>query len=278
MITTRDGLLAAMANNSSRLVIDKANIASQTAATFASLWRATGQPGQGAIPTAAAVCSNDLLGAFQFAQQTAPATSYGALLYAVCSNAAASLEIHDRLMHLGGLVGNVATSQTAVLDLNTNLATNNLDARKGDPNFSDVQWWLEWYVATGGTASNITINVTYSDASTGSLTAIPLAATRPASHMIPINSFIPAAASGLFIRAINSVQLTATTGTAGNFGITATRPRMTAPLPTNNIMWTYDWAGLGIPEIPNSACLFAVILTATTSTGTVRGGGKIAHG
>ena len=54
MITGRDQLIDALANNSSRIVIDKASIANAAVGQYHSLWRATGQPGQGAIPTAAA--------------------------------------------------------------------------------------------------------------------------------------------------------------------------------------------------------------------------------
>jgi hypothetical protein len=266
-----------MANNSSRIVIDKASIASQTANSFCSMWRATGQPGQGAIPTVAASCDNTLLGALGFTQQTSPATSYFGLLEAVSSNAAMTLEIHDRLCHRGGLLGNVATSQTVGLDLNALLASDNLDARKGDANFSDVQWWMEWYTATGATVSSATINVTYNDGTSGNLTAQSLAATRPASHMIPLNSLIPAADSGKFIRAINTV-VHATTGTAGNYGFTATRYRAANFLALANARWSAKWDDLGIPEIANESCLFAIMLTSTTSTGTLRATGKIAHG
>jgi hypothetical protein len=45
-IDTMDALVSAMGNNSSRIIIDKASIASQTGGSFASLWRATGQPGR----------------------------------------------------------------------------------------------------------------------------------------------------------------------------------------------------------------------------------------
>lgn len=276
-ISTRDQLIDALGNNSSRLVIDKASIASQAAGTFVSLWRATGQPGQGAIPAAAAVCDNTLTGAMGFTQQVAPATSYGAWANAVCSNSAMTLEIHDRLMHMGGLNGTLTTAQTVNLDVNANLAFGNLDKRKGDSNFSDIQWWLEWYTATGSTAVTATVSVTYNDGTTGTLSA-SLAATRPASFMLPLNGLIPAAAAGKYIRDVDSVQLSATTGTAGSFGVTATRPRMTMPLALANKMEVFDWAALGLPEIANSSCLFPVILTSTTSTGTVRGGGKLAHG
>lgn len=276
-ISTRDQLIDALSNNSSRFVIDKASIASQAAGTFVSLWRATGQPGQGAIPAAAVVCDNTLAGAMGFTQQVAPATSYGAWANAVCSNSAMTLEIHDRLMHMGGLNGTLTTAQTVNLDVNANLASGNIDKRKGDSNFSDIQWWLEWYTATGATAVTATVSVTYNDGTSGTLSA-SLAATRPASFLLPLNGLIPAAAAGKYIRDVDSVQLSATTGTAGSFGVTATRPRMTMPLPLANKMEVFDWAALGLPEVANSSCLFPVVLTSTTSTGTVRGGGKLAHG
>jgi len=277
-ITTRDQLIDALANNSSRLVIDKVSISNAAAGQVFSLWRATGQPGQGAIPTAAAVCTNALTGALGFAQQTAPATSYGAWANALGSNSAVTVEIHDRLMHMGGLVGNVTTSQTVGLDVDANLGTSNLDARKGDANFSDIQWWLEWYTDTGATASNATINVTYNDGTSGDLTVVAVGGTVRAGRMIPLNGLIPAAAAGKYIRDINTVTLSASTATAGNFGFTATRPRMTLPLNLANKMEIFDWAALGLPEIFNSSCLFPITICSTTTTGAIRGGGKIAHG
>lgn len=276
-ITTRDQLIDALGNNSSRLVIDKASISNAAAGQFHSLWRATGQPGQAAIPAAAAVCNNALTGALNFAQQTSPATTYGTWANAMCSNNATTLEIHDRLMHMGGLSGTSTGSQTVNLDINANLASNNLNARKGDANFSDVQWWMEWYTDTGGTAVTATVGVTYNDGTTGTL-SVALAATRRASLMIPLNGFIPAAAAGKYIRGIDTVQLSATTGSAGSFGFTATRPRMTMPLSLANKMETFDWAALGLPEIFNSSCLMILQVASTTTTGTVRGGGKLSHG
>lgn len=276
-ITTRDGLINALGNNSSRLVIDKASIASQTAGTYVSLWRATGQPGQGAIPAAAAVCDNTTVGSMGFAQQTAPSTSYGAYLEVAAGNAAMTFEVHDRMVHMGGLSGTVTTAQTVGIDLSSLTGTSNLAGRIGDANYSDVNWWLEWYTATGATAVTATIAVTYNDGTTGTLTA-SLAATRPASFALPLNGLIPAAGAGKFIRAVTSVTLSATTGTAGSFGVTASRVRMTLSAPIANMKFTADWAQLGLPEISNSSCLSLMCLTSTTSSGTVRGGGKVAHG
>ena len=277
-IASLDALVDAMGNNSSRVVIDKASLSNATAGAFHSLWRATGQPGQGAIPTSAAVCNNTLLGSIQFAQQTAPATSYLGILEGMCTNSGTTLEIHDRLMHMGGLNGTLLTAQTVNVDVNANLATDNLDARKGDANYSDIQWWLEWYTDTGATASNATVNVTYNDGTSGNLTVQAVGGTVRASRMFPLNALIPAAAAGKYIRDVNDVTLSASTGTAGNFGVTATRYRAALYQPVANARFTADWAGLGLPEIANSSSLFCIQVAGTTSTGSVRATGKIIHG
>ena len=277
-ITTRDQLINAMCNNSSRIIIDKASLPNAVAGQFESLWRATGQPGQGAIPGAAAICAHGLLGSLSFAQQTDPAKSYLAILEGVCSNSSSTLEVHDRLMHMGGLSGILATAQTVNLDVNANLGTSNLAERVGASDLSDVSWWLEWYTDTGITAVTCTVNVTYTDDSTGNLTNISLAATRRAALMIPLNGLVPSAQSGKIIKKVNTVTLSATTGTAGSFGVTATRYRAALYKPLANARFTADWASLGIPTIPNDSCLMLIQIAGTTSTGTVRATGKIIHG
>lgn len=277
-ITTVDGLLSAMGNNSSRIIIDKASVNNSVAGNFHSLWRATGQPGQGAIPTTAATCDNTLLGAIPFTQQTAPATSYLGIFEGVTAFGAMTIEIHDRLMHMGGLNATLTTSQTVNLDLFANIALDNLDIRKGDANFSDVQWWLEWYADTGATASNATINVTYNDGTSGDLAIVAVGGTQRASRVIPLNSLIPAAAAGRYIRDINTVILSASTAAAGNFGFTATRYRAAVFCPIANARYISDWAQLGLPEIANESCLFTIIIANSTTTGAVRATGKITHG
>jgi hypothetical protein len=275
-ITSVDQLLSALGNNSSRLIIDKASIASQAVGNYVSLWRATGQPGQGAIPAAAAVCNNTLVGGINFTQQTSPANSYLAQLEASCANATTTLEIHDRLVHMGGLNGTLTTAQTVGINFD-GLTTDNMVDRIGDANYSDINWWLEWYTATGATAVTATLAATYNDG-TNATVAVSLAATRPASLMIPINGLIPAAQAGKYIRAITTCTLSATTAAAGSFGVTATRFRGSLMTPVANAKFVADWAALGIPEIRNGSCLFPVVQTTTTTTGTVRGTGKIAHG
>ena len=74
-ITTRHQLIDALGNNSSRVILDKASLANQVAGRLCSMWRATGQPAQGAIPTTAAIPTRATTGAMGLANQTAPATS-----------------------------------------------------------------------------------------------------------------------------------------------------------------------------------------------------------
>lgn len=277
-ITTRDQLINALGNNMSDYIVDKGNIGSHVAGNFISMWRATGRPGQPAIPTSTVVTDTTFVGAIPFTQQTSPATSYLAYMESYCSNATCNVEIHDRLIHMAGLSGTVATSQTVALNVHANLAVNNLDARKGAADYSQVEWWMEWYTATGSTVVNATINVTLSDANNYNLNVISLAATRPAGLMIPLNKEIPAAQAGLYIRNINNVTLSTSTGTAGNFGFTATRKLSNQYCAVANVAAISDWAQLGLPQVHNNACLQTIVRNATTSSGTVRSFLKIAHG
>jgi len=277
-ITNRDQLINALANNTSRLILNKANLANQVAGRYCSMWRATGQPDQGAIPTAAALCTNATTGAVQFAQQTAPATSYLGILDAVGSNSGFTLEIHDRIAHMGGLVLNVTTLQPStgsLIDLDVLAPSAN---RIGDPSFGDVQWWLEVYADGGATASNATINVTFDDDTSGNLNTQAVGGTIRIGNRFSVDALRTTAQQGKNIKRINSVQLSASTGTAGNFGFTCTRPRAYLPMSLANHANKADWAVLGLPEIPNGACLEFMVLPSTTSSGTLRGGGKIIHG
>lgn len=278
VILTADAMLDALWNNSSRIVIDKASIANALAGGVFSAWRATGQPAQGAIPTASAICTRTTTGAFSFDPQTAPASTYGGQLSLLCSNNTTTVEFHDRIAHMGGLSLVSVASQTVNLDLTA--AGLNIPAdRIGDANYSDVQWWLEMYGDGGATASNATINVTLNDGTDVNLTALAVGGTLRASRMLPLNGLIPQPAqSGKFIRDINTVINSATTGTAGNFGFTATRRRFDIGCPLANFQAEKDFVALASGQLPNDTCLQMIIIPTTTSTGVLRGGGKLAHG
>lgn len=273
-ITTTDQMVDALLNNSERIVVDKSSIANMAAGNFASLWQATGQPAAGATPTAAALCNKGLPGSFNFPDQVAPSTAYFGYLAGLCSNNATTVEFHDRIAHMGGLSGIVTTAQTAALNLHSS-GLNPLAERIGDPAFNDIQWWLEVYTTMGATGVNATVNVTYHDGTTGNLTVLALGATPRAGRMYPLNGLNT---SGKWIRAINNVTLSATTGTAGNFGFTATRRRVDIAIGLANSQSEKDFIALASGQLPNSSCLFMIMPCSTTSTGLLRMAGKLALG
>ena len=144
-ITTIDQLVSALGNTSQTLLVNKASITSQVAGGYTSLFRATGAPGQGAIPSTAAVCDNTLLGGLTFTNPTSGLSSYLARANLCCSNAASEILIYDRLAHMGGLNGTLTTAQTAGVDCT--VTTSNMANRIGNSDYSDIRWWLEWYIS-----------------------------------------------------------------------------------------------------------------------------------
>jgi len=285
-ITTADQLEKGLESTFSRFSVNKASVtANATAGEFFSLWRATGVPAQAAIPTTTtSVPNSTTLGAISPREITVPSTTTKAYLTDLsfvtgATTPQSTIEIHDRLLHMGGLSGNSTAVQTITsMDLFTFSGTNNFDNRMG-PNLENVQWWLEWYTDTGATAANITVNCTFNDGLTANLTAVTFG--RRAGRMISLNSLIPAAKSGFYITNINSVQLTAATGTAGSFGITATRYLCSIRAPELNLAAYADWTNIGLPEVYYDSCLFPILLISpgTNGTaGTVALDGKIIYG
>lgn len=269
-IDSADELISALGNNTSRFVYDKVSVSSMVAGQICSLFVTAGTPAGGTAPTTAVVPTNATVGAIGFANQTAPATSYLGWLWAVFGNATTALELHDRLAHMGGLSGTVITAQGALSLVTTDPGAD----RIGAADYSDVSWFLEVYTSLGGTSVAATVGVTYDDNSTGNLAAFGLGTTPRSGRLYPLLPAVP----GRWIKAVTSVTLSATTGTAGNFGITATRQRTLVAAPVANWPTVADWAQLGMPEIPNNACLFGLVTCTTTTTGTIRGQGKIVHG
>lgn len=260
-----------------RLIGNRSSIASLNAGQFASTWRSTGHPAQGAIPTTAAVVNKDTTGARGQINPTGAEDLYIGGLEVSCANAGTTVELHDRLAHSGGSSGTVTTAQTtSAIDLST-LTGSNLVERIGDSNYSDVLWWLEIYTDIGGTGVTATVNVTYNDGTTGNLTFPFGNNVRRAGHMFPLNNLIPAADSGKYIRGINSITH-ATTGSAGNYGFTATRYRCGGYAPLANENYKYGWTNIGLPQIYDDSAIFAVVLTPTTSSGVINYFAKIIYG
>jgi hypothetical protein len=178
---------------------------------------------------------------------------------------------------MGGLVLNVTTLQTTNLPLDLVALSAPAD-RIGDPAYGDVQTWLEVYGDGGATASNATINVTFNDDTSGNLSTLAVGGTVRVGNRFSVDALRTTAQQGKNIKAINSVQLSASTGTAGNFGFTFTRPRIYVPMDLANKTNKMTWAETELTLVPNGSCLEFMILNSTTTSGTLRGGGKIIHG
>lgn len=233
-------------------------------------WTQTGAPTAGAAPTTWAHPTQATAGAInpKYINPTGGATArilWANLIYSVANQ---PIIVEDRIGHMASLSGTNTGAQTVSATLTTPAA----DGRCATDG-SDVQWWLEWYTATGSTAVNATVAVTYSDNSTGNV-VVALPASVPAFRMYPIRS----ASANLTIKGITSVTLSASTGSAGNFGVTCTNRKFGFSLPVANQMFTADWATLGMPSLGSNSCLFfhywATSTAAGIPQGTIKAGAK----
>lgn len=166
--------------------------------------------------------------------------------------------ICDRLSHQGGLSGTTAGAQT------TNLPTSALTRyTSGD----GVMIGLSIYTLIGTTATTVTCSYT-NQAGTAGRTAPTVAmggtGFREANRMI----LLPLQSGDTGVRAVASVSLTATTGTAGAFGVTLFKPLFTICVPDSVLSAGGYITGStfgGIPTIVDNACLFAISISQSTN-------------
>lgn len=249
-------------------VLQKATAPNAIAGSDMVLWRSLGYPLQGAIPTAVAVCTPDLAGAAPLAARSGGQVRRLRGLKVSCSNLSQNIHIEDRLAHMGGLSGVVATAQAVGIDLLTLAGTNNIAARKGAADYSEAEWFLEWYIATGATIVTPIVAVTYDDGSTGNASIWALGSTAfPVSIAAGRRYQVLSAVAGRQIRGIVSITH-ATTGTAGNYGVTAIRKLATLTSPgviyrNEEIIYPADLA----PVIEDDACLQIAMTSSSNSSG-----------
>ncbi|NJM51073.1 MAG: hypothetical protein HC843_09525 [Sphingomonadales bacterium] len=264
-IASLDDIAAGLVNGI-RYPINKASLSSVVAGSEASLWRAATLPAAGAIPTAAAICSDALAGAVPLAPRTVGQDRIIAGFELMSDTASVDQCVEDRLAHMGGLSGTLTTAQNVGIDLNANLAVNNLAERIGSADYSEVEWYLEWYTATGATVSTPTVNVTYDDGTTGNCNVWVLGATALPATVAASRRYKIISATGKGIRAVNTVTLSASTGTAGNFGVTAVRKLFFCVALLANRWEKLDWSGTYAAKVADKACLTFSTLCITTTT------------
>ena len=261
-----DKLIAAL-GDSYKCRFYKASVSNRTAGDLASLWKLAGFPTVGVTPTTASYCGSSLVGSW-------PMPDPGTLQQYIAKMTASSsvigqLILMDRLAHMGGLSGTLTTAQTVNLDIVTPASQGRCGA-----DGTGVLWCLEWYTDTGATAVTATITYTNQDDVSGRTTTVALAATRRASLLLPILPNI----SDLRIKSIQSVQLSATTGTAGNFGVTAMTRQVEVPMPIVGVGTVLDYAQTGLEKISQYSCLFLALVCGSTSTGNILGSFEVVKG
>lgn len=262
---TMDDIVSALAGASpagtgGRFNFNKSSVTSVTGIPT-STWLCAGVPLAGATPTTWATCTPALQGAYNPNMvNSSPATSRLLQATIIGGQAGATVWIADRIGHMGGLSGTSTSAQSTGANGNTGTWASSRCAS----DYSDVEWYLEWYSSTGSTSVTATCAVTYSDGTTGNAVAITVPASMIASRMIQI---VPGAA-GKFIKSVDSVQLSASTGTAGNFGVTAWRRLAGATPIASNYSATVDFASMAMPQVYDNTCLCLIIHASATSLGT----------
>ena len=156
----------------------------------------------------------------------------------------------DLLNVSGGLSGTVTTEQT------TNLPTAPLTRHTGG---DGVMIGIIIYTTVGTTATTISVRYTNQDGTANrvsTVTSFGGTGFREAARLIQI----PLAAGDTGVRSVEGVTLTATTGTAGNFGVCLFKPLMTFSLDSTTGTMPIDAVSSGgmigsMAEFDDDACL-----------------------
>ena len=247
------------------LPIYKASIANQAAGYFASLWRATGYPTQGAIPSTAETPTDNTVGTWALGDSST--LDFYVLRAAFCGATIGTWMLYDRLAHMGGLSGAITGDQTVNVSLSTAAS-----AGRCAVDGSDVEWYAEMYTDIGTTAQTVTVTyVNQSDQS--ETTTISIGGTSPLNRASRCIRIIPNA--GTSIKSITKINFGTTTGTAGSWGITARKKLFSAGQILANIAPPADFAAIGAPKIADTACLEICVICSTTSTGALLGEIKV---
>ena len=266
-ITTRDQLVAALAA-ATDTPFYKASITS-VAGFFYSLFRsAAGMPA--ASTTATPTTAGRALDRTDPGAIPLPAAGSNILYQAavdLVGTTTGTLILADRLVEYGGLSGTSTSAQAvSAVALPTRAETG-----------VGCELWLDWYTATGSTAS-ATVTASYTNSAGVSGRTATLVGGTPAS--VPANRAYRMAlqAGDVGVQSVQSLTLGTSTGTAGSIGLTIRRPLAIWPMPAANIGQKWGYAETALSVIPTDACLELLVLATTTSTGAIQGILAIAQG
>jgi hypothetical protein len=228
-----------------------------------SLWTYDGMPAGGAVPTVAAIPDCTTTGALPFVAPTGGRDLH--LIGASITPVTAGVYLlYDRLFHIGGLSATSTAAQTVQGSPASPALTRNTG---GAGNMA----WYEIYTIVGTSAAVMTMNYTNQAGTSGQTSTINIGTT--GFREVTRAQRIQLAAGDTGIRAINTVTLSTTTGTVGNFGITIAQPLAWIPVGASGTAGWRDYTtGLpGIPVINPDACLALMFIPAAATAPEVWG-------
>jgi hypothetical protein len=228
-----------------------------------SLWTYDGMPAGGAVPTVAAIPDRTTTGALPFTAATGGRDLH--LIGASITPVTAGVYLlYDRLFHIGGLSGTSTAAQSVQGSPASPALTRNTG---GAGNMA----WYEIYTIVGTSAAVMTMDYTNQAGTSGRTSTINIGTTN--FREVTRAQRIQLAAGDTGIRAINTVTLSTTTGTVGNFGITIAQPLAWIPVgAAGTAGWRDYTTGLpGIPVINSDACLALMFIPAAATAPEVWG-------
>lgn len=273
-ITTMDDLVAAMAATNQDFSLF-APSATSTAGGFVNLARAgVTSFGQAAVPTVAGsgghVPTDGAAGYPTIAAGGGGTTLYLARADANSSTNAGTLFIYDRIYAVSGFSGTVTTAQTIT-------GPPSLPSARAPNSGEGLEIWLESYTAIGASASNVTVQYTNSAGTAGRGTV-----SEAITASFPINKLqrLRYQDGDIGVQSIQSLTLSATTGTAGNFGLVLLKRKATIPIQStaSQVSTMMDFAALGLPTLEADSALMFVEQTNSTSTGIITSNFSIVSG
>jgi hypothetical protein len=171
---------------------------------------------------------------------------------------AGTISWYDRLYAASGFSGTVTTAQTITAP----------PAFSRNTTGAGAVIFIESYTATGATPANVTVQYTNSAGVSGRNTVSePMITSMPAGRLLMLRL----QADDVGVQSIQSVTLSLSTGTAGNFGVVVAVPIYEHSSAIANVTQVYDYAQLSLPALYTGACLMPVHLGTTTSTGVIMG-------
>jgi hypothetical protein len=257
-ITSPDDIVSGLASGQ-KINVLKNFTALKAAGAFESAWLAPGYPGSGSASPAYTAGSGytankDTAGAMRL-------TNGSIKLYlgqlALSSSVVGNLIIYDRLWHCSGM-GYAAGTYTVT-------TPGALPARITDSGIG-CELWVEQFVVAGAASGTLTANYqnTTPAAKQGVIAAVVSAPV--VGQMQPV----PLAVGDLGISQLTSV-VTSATWTSGSFGMVILKRIATIGFVAPTVPAILDWAQLGLPSIPNDACIGIMFQGAATTAPVVTG-------